>query len=131
MIIARARAPFTRVRRLVGIVIGVCALHLTVGVLDAQCSDHSPDGSSIAVAPASSHNDTSHDELPAQGAHTKPCKSAAIPCCGAMTSCGATIALGTTDQSQTLATTTHIVPSLRFAQPLSRIAAPEPPPPKA
>jgi hypothetical protein len=74
----------------------------------------------------------SHHESPAQKTdQPKPCKTAAIPCCVAMTSCGTTVALDATVSSNTFQLETQIVAASLLAQPLSRIAAPETPPPKA
>jgi hypothetical protein len=118
------------VRRFVGILTGICALYLTVGAVDVPCVDH--DGSSSesgsAVTP---HHGGSHHELPAQKSdQPKPCKTA-VPCCVAMTSCGTTIALGAGVRQDAFHIAGQIVPDSHLAQPLSRIAAPEPPPPKA
>jgi hypothetical protein len=120
------------VRRLAGIVTGICALYLTVGAVDAPCRDHSRDGSSGSSAVVMAHQNGTPHELPAQkGERPKPCKSAAIPCCVAMTSCGTTIALGASVSSAAFPIAAQIAPHFHLAQPLSRIAAPEPPPPKA
>jgi hypothetical protein len=74
----------------------------------------------------------SHHQSPAKkGEQPKPCKTAAIPCCIAMTSCGTTIALGPAVSSNTFQIGAQVAPHSHLAQPLSRIAAPEPPPPKA
>jgi hypothetical protein len=78
------------------------------------------------------HHDGSHHEVPASHSEeSAPCKSVAIPCCVAMTSCGATIALDARVSSSAFPIARQIVPSSYFTLPLSRIAAPEPPPPKA
>jgi hypothetical protein len=78
------------------------------------------------------HQDGSHHEVPASHSEqSTPCKSAAIPCCIAMTSCGAPIALDARVSSGAYPMASQIVPPSYFTQPLSRIAAPEPPPPKA
>jgi hypothetical protein len=78
------------------------------------------------------HHGGSHHESPAQkNGQPKPCKTAAIPCCVAMTSCGTTIALGAGISPNASQLEAQIVPTSHLAQPLSRIAAPEPPPPKA
>lgn len=78
------------------------------------------------------HHDGSSHELPAQKSdQPKPCKAAAVPCCIAMTSCGTTIALGAAVSPSLLWIGARIAPPSHLAQPLSRIAAPEPPPPKA
>jgi hypothetical protein len=110
---------------------GICALYLTVGAADLPCNDHSRDGISGSDMGLMVHLDGSH-RLPAQkNEQSKPCKSSPIPCCVAMTSCGATIALGESASSSGFPIASQIAPSLHFAHPLSRIAAPEPPPPKA
>jgi len=119
-------------RGFVGIVTGICALYLTVGAVDAPCNDHSRGGISGSGVAAMPHHDGSSNELPAQQSEQpKPCKSAAIPCCVAMTSCGTTIALGASVSSTVFPIAVQIVPSFHLAHPLGRIAAPEPPPPKA
>src|SRR6266550_4271270 len=78
-------------RRFVGIVSGICALYLTVGAVDAPCKDHSRDGASPSGVAPKGHHAGSHHELPVKKGAPKPCKSVAIPCCIAMTSCGTTI----------------------------------------
>jgi hypothetical protein len=78
------------------------------------------------------HHSGSHQAPPAQKSNQpKPCKTAAIPCCVAMTSCGTTIALDAGVSSNAFQPEAQIVSASHLAQPLSRIAAPEPPPPKA
>jgi hypothetical protein len=78
------------------------------------------------------HHSGSHHGSPAQKSEQpKPCKTAAIPCCVAMTSCGATVALGAGVLSTAFQPEAQIVSAFHLAQPLGRIAAPEPPPPKA
>jgi len=120
------------VRRIVGIVTAVCALYLTVGAVESPCTDHSRDAASPSSAAPMAQHGSSHHELPARETHQpKPCKSAAVPCCVAMTSCGTTIALGPDGSAAAFAIAGQIVSPFHLAQPLSRIAAPEPPPPKA
>jgi hypothetical protein len=68
--------------------------------------------------------------LPAKKGAPKPCKTVAIPCCVAMTSCGTTIVLGADGSGTVSPNADQIVPT-SYLVPLSRIAAPEPPPPKA
>lgn len=116
-------------RCLVGIVSGICVLYLTVGAVDAPCKNHSRDGSSPSAAAMADHA-SSHHEFPAKKGAPKPCKTVAIPCCVAMTSCGTSIALGGDISSTASSNSVQIVPSSSLI-PLSRIAAPEPPPPKA
>jgi len=78
------------------------------------------------------HHGGSHYESPAQKSdQPKPCKTAAIPCCAAMTSCGTTIALDPAVSPNASQIEAQLVTASHPAQPLSRIAAPEPPPPKA
>ena len=118
------------VRRFVGIVSGICALYLTVGAVEAPCKDHSRYGASSSdVAPMATHNGSQH-EMPAKKDASKPCKTVAIPCCVAMSSCGTTIVLGSNISSTVSPNAGQIVPS-SYLVPFSRVAAPEPPPPKA
>jgi hypothetical protein len=128
----RGHILYSTMRRFVGILTGICALYLTVGAVDAPCVDHGRGSSSESGVAVMSHHDGSHHELPTQKSdQPKPCKTAAIPCCVAMTSCGTTIALGAGVTPNAFQTEAQIVPACHLAQPLSRIAAPEPPPPKA
>jgi hypothetical protein len=77
------------------------------------------------------HGGSSH-ELPAQKSEQpRPCKTTVVPCCAAMTSCGMTIALGAGALPNALQIRAAVLHPSYLAQPLSRIAAPEPPPPKA
>lgn len=120
------------VRRLVGIVTGICALYLTVGAAGILCTDHSRGGVFESGMAVTTHHDGSHHELPAhKSKQPKPCRSAAILCCVAMTSCGTTIALGASVSSAAFPIAAQPASYFHLAQPLSRIAAPEPPPPKA
>lgn len=119
-------------RRLVGIVTGICALYLTLGAVDAPCGDHSSHSARDVSGPAMEHHDGGDDRLTTtKGEQPAPCKSAAIFCCVAMTSCGTTIAIDASVSTTPFPVAAQIVPSFRLAQLLSRIAAPEPPPPKA
>jgi hypothetical protein len=59
-----------------------------------------------------------------------PCKSASVPCCSAMTSCGS-IALGAHASAAAIPIVAQLVPASYLAQPLTRFQAPEPPPPRA
>lgn len=117
------------VRRIVGIVTGICALYLTVGAVESPCADHSRDGTSASNASMAQHG-SSHHELPAGGSD-QSCKSVAVPCCVAMTSCGTTITVGSNAAPAAFAIVGQIVPPFHLAQPLSHTAPPEPPPPKA
>jgi hypothetical protein len=120
------------VRRFLGILTGICALYLTVGAVDAPCLDHDRDSSAQSAPTAMSHQSTHHEEPEQKGGQPKPCKTAAIPCCTAMTSCGTTIiALGNDGSPDAFWIEGRIAPASHLSQPLSRIAAPEPPPPKA
>src|SRR6266576_3188072 len=119
-------------RRIVGILTGICALYLTVGAVEAPCNDHSRSASLGSSRAVTTPHDASHHKAPVEKREQpKPCKTAAIPCCVAMTSCGTTVALGAPVFSSALLLADQIAPSFHSAKPLSRIAAPEPPPPKA
>ena len=118
-------------RRLVGILAGICALYLTVGAVDAPCVDHGRDTTSESGAAVMMHHGGTTHESPQKSQLPKPCKTAAIPCCIAMTSCGATLALGAGTSPDAFQISAHVAHASQFAEPLSRVAAPEPPPPKA
>ncbi len=118
-------------RQVVGILTGICVLYLTVGAADASCNDHSRHGGSEVADASMLHQDGSAHNLPAnKSEQPKPCQSSAIPCCVAMTSCG-TIALAAGNSSTALSIAVQVAPPFELTAPLSRIAAPEPPPPKA
>jgi hypothetical protein len=117
-------------RRIVGIVTGICALYLMVGAVAAPCNDHSARAGS-EVMNAATHGHDGARELPAtKNNQPAPCKSASVPCCVAMISC-ATVAIAVNRASPLPPIASQGVSSLEFGKPLSRIAAPEPPPPKA
>jgi len=113
-------------RRIVGIVTGLCALYLTVGGIDAPCNDHSRQSRSVSMP---GHDGAGH-ELPVQkNGQPKPCKSSPVPCCASMTSC-MSIAIAEGAPSSALPIANQYISSFDLTKPLSRIAAPEPPPPK-
>src|SRR4030088_1410957 len=99
----------------------MCALYLTVGAV-APCVDHGV-GSSSESGVAPPPHGGSHHESPAQKSEQpKPCKTAPVPCCVAMTSCGTTVALGAGISPNASETDAQIVPPSYLARPLSRIA---------
>jgi hypothetical protein len=118
-------------RRIVGIVTGICALYLTVGAIDAPCNDHlRRTGSELGDVSTLGHDGSGH-ELPVQKSdQPTPCKSSTVPCCIAMTSC-ATIAIAERAPLTLAPIANQYVSSFDLSKPLSRITAPEPPPPKA
>src|SRR2546423_7500778 len=114
-------------RRIVGIVTGLCALYLTLGIFDAQCNDHSRQSNSVSMP---GHDGGGH-RLPVQkNEQPKPCKSSAVPCCASLTSC-TTLAMAEGPPSTVVPLARQYASSFDLTKPLSRIAAPEPPPPKA
>ena len=131
--VPKYRAVITLIlRHVVGIVTGICALYLTVGVVESPCADHSRYGTTAPSAAPMAQHGSSHHELPARGSdRSKSCKSVAVPCCVAMTSCGTTITHDSNATSAAFATAAQIVSPFQLRQPLSRLTAPEPPPPKA
>ena len=122
----------TAVRRFVGLLTGICTVYLMVGAVEAPCNDHSSGSASRLSAAAMTHHHGSHQELPGKNSeHLQPCKQGAIPCCVAMTSCGTTLVMSTSDSLVDFGFVTESVPSFQLTQPRTSIAAPEPPPPKA
>lgn len=84
----------------------------------------------IAATTMSGHG-AMHHQSPATGGGQKPCTSATLECCQAMTSCGVSASLGRTVSSDHLVGGGAVLPSGPFQTPLRRVTAPEPPPPKA
>jgi hypothetical protein len=119
------------VRRLVGILTGTCALYLTLGSVGGVCSEHSGEAGAASASAMIHHR--SADRTPVSSTQQPgPCKMpATVPCCVAMTSCGTVVAAAPTVGN--LAFSIAAPPVLFYDpnKPLSRIAAPEPPPPKA
>ena len=76
-----------------------------------------------------------HAGMPMQsqgdGDQQMPCKSSAVVCCQAMTSCGLSIQLGRTVSGGDTFPSEDRLPAVPFQTPLNRITLPEPPPPKA
>ena len=119
------------IRRIVGIITGICALYLTVGASDLACNNHSARVASQLTDPSmAAHGDSAHKLPVKQTEHPAPCKSPAVPCCVAMTTC-AISAVAESPSSTLFPTASHSVSLLDLTKPASRIAAPEPPPPKA
>ena len=120
-----------RLRRIVGILTGISAFYVTVAAPDVPCRDRARHGGSAAGTASMPHQDGSEHTLPAKkGEQPNPCKSAAIPCCVGMTSCS-TITVAERPSSIVLPLPEQIVAWREHTKPLSRVAAPEPPPPKA
>src|SRR5438270_14037673 len=119
------------IRRIVGIITGICALYLTVGASDLACNNHSARVASQLTDPSmAAHGDSAHKLPVKQTEHPAPCKSPAVPCCVAMTTC-AISAVAESPSSTLFPTVSHSVSVLDLTRPTTRIAAPEPPPPKA
>ena len=118
-----------QLRRIVGILTGISAFCVTVSAVDAPCRDQSGHAVSAADNASMQHHDGSEHTLPAKkGGQPNPCKSAAIPCCVGL--CSA-ISVAESTSSIVLPPLEQMAASRELTKPLSRIAAPEPPPPKA
>jgi len=118
-----------RFRRSVSILSGICALSLTLGRSNSGCENTGGE-MRAAVSVATS----AHAEMPMQsgtGDQQKPCKSSAVVCCQAMTSCGLSIQLARTASTSDALSRKDQLPTAAFQTPLDRITPPEPPPPKA
>src|SRR6476469_9668302 len=119
-------------RRVVAGVAGMCALCLTVGVMQPPCSVASGAmGSAAGVSTSAARHAGPNHELPVQSSNERiPCKTAPTSCCVAMTACGLGIALESRTAATSFPAGTRITHPLRLAGPLGTIPAPEPPPPK-
>jgi hypothetical protein len=62
--------------------------------------------------------------------HT-PCRSPAVVCCQAMTSCGLSVQLARSILTADEFSRDDQLPAIPFRTPLDRVTPPEPPPPKA
>ena len=123
-------SELTTVRRFVGIASALCALYLTVGPVDSPCNDHSSHAaSSESNMRMAAHSDPTHPQpSPRKDRGPASCGSSAILCCVAI--CGSTILPNTISSSRASAPAREVAPQYQISRPLSRIAAPEPPPPK-
>jgi hypothetical protein len=119
------------VRRIVGLSLAAFMLHLNVERADLACAAHAQHASAAAA-----HTSRAHHSMPTPGEHARThrdgCETPAQPdCCQALATCS--IALGiVADRSAAAPMTWHDgVRAVAQRVPLSRVTAPEPPPPKA
>lgn len=116
-------------RRSVAAISGICALSLTLGRGNTGCEKAPGDLQSVASI-ATAHGDM-HSESQHQSDRQKPCKSTAVVCCMAMTSCGLSLQLTRVVSTELVRPNGSALPTAPFQSSLNRIPAPEPPPPKA
>ena len=122
-------------RRALGLLSMLLMLHLTLVGSDTVCAKHAVDSSAAAVESHSIHAGMDGEqEHTAQrhGEQKEQCKTpVSQDCCNALTSCSPTIVVAAAPSVGSVylarATRPNSPPSSR----LSRVPAPEPPPPKA
>jgi hypothetical protein len=118
-----------RFRRSLSLLSGLCALSLTLCPGNSGCENDR--GESHATLPATA---TQHAAMPMpsqDGNDQKPCGSAAVVCCHAMTSCGMSVQVSSTVSTIYDLPRGNCIPTVPFQTALTRILSPEPPPPKA
>jgi|SRR5688572_7071133 len=117
-------------RRLLALVLSASLLHLSSTRADAVCIEH---GSAPAATPTA-HETTvpsDHHAHSAEAIEDEACETPALPeCCQALATCSTTLGSQATqrvDQSRLLHVS--VIVALQRA-PASRVATPDPPPPK-
>jgi hypothetical protein len=120
-------------RRVAGIAVALLMMHLTFVGADFACAQHgttSAVGHEHAMAHHQAHAIAVHVEDAGSG--QPPCEIPSQPqCCQALTSCTIAAALDG-DSRSTSVPFAHVgIASALMRAPLSRIVAPDPPPPKA
>lgn len=124
-------------RRFAGALTALLMLHLSLVASDAVCATHTT-GHARNAQHQSAPGGESRADMSAQMAHhgahdqrQRPCETPSqANCCQALASCGASFAASAT-RSLPPARANALVPSSVIDIPLSELAAPEPPPPKA
>jgi hypothetical protein len=116
-------------RKSLGLLLAFTMAHVAMVGSDLGCDRHAA-GATHAADMGAMH----HDEGTAQ--HTapdkKPCDVPASPkCCEAVTSCAIAVTLGSSAVVYSIPSVATVVVSFADEIPLSRIVAPDPPPPKA
>ena len=118
-------------RRFVALVLSASLLHLSSARADAVCIVHA---GATGATPAAHHETAApsdHHEHSADAAEDEACKTPALPeCCQALAACSVTLG----SQASLRVNEVHllhvsVVAALQRA-PLSRVATPDPPPPK-
>jgi len=108
-------------------------LHLTMGSSDFVCAKHGPE--STMTMPAASahmvhHQNTSHGPQDVEGSEGGKRSIPQNPCCSAMASCSVSVAATPTADSSPRRVR-RVVPPSTSHYALSRVVAPETPPPRA
>ncbi|HEU4994184.1 MAG TPA: hypothetical protein VFT29_05165 [Gemmatimonadaceae bacterium] len=120
-------------RRLVGVALGAFMLVLNVERADISCARHA----NHARAEQSDHAQMNHHQSDAGDSQESArgddgCQTPTLPaCCQAVVSCSVVLALGDMTSGTELAIRHVSLPPTAQTLPLSRVTAPEPPPPKA
>jgi hypothetical protein len=123
--------PFMLARRFIGMLTGFCVLSLTLGRVGAGCERPSAPPPSASTSMTMTDHAGAQHELPAKHQQHTSCDSSSVVCCQAMTSCGLTLALSRTASAGDEFPAVSRVSDVSLQTLVSRIAAPETPPPKA
>lgn len=118
-------------RRVIALVLSASLLHLSSARADAVCTEH---GTATGATPAAHHESAApndHHAHSAQAIEDEACETPTLPeCCQALVTCSITLGSQASlrvDQSHLLHAS--VVAALEKA-PASRVATPDPPPPK-
>ena len=118
-------------RRFIALVLSASLLHLSSARADAACTEH---GTAPGATPATHHESaasTNHHGHSGDASEDEACKTPALPeCCQALATCSVTLG----SQASLRVDEIHllhvsVVAALQRA-PVSRVATPDPPPPK-
>jgi len=118
-------------RRFIATLTGICALSLTLGRSAEGCERPNAKVASASPSMTMAQHAGAQHESPANRHQGKSCDSSTVICCQAMTSCGLTFAAGSMASAGTEFSAATRVTQIELQTPLSRVAAPETPPPKA
>jgi len=122
------------IRRVGGLLIAVLMLQLNIQSVAAACSTNSSHAKSSAAKHTKTvphHHHVTAGSQEVEHSHA-PCKTPPrAECCQAMTSCGSTLFSGRSSAPIASQRELAVVTPYTLRIPTSRIAAPEPPPPKA
>ena len=122
-------------RRALGFVSMLLMLHLTLVGSDRVCAKHGVDATAAAMHGSSAHSGMSHEQNhPAQthGEQKEQCETPiSQDCCSALTSCSPTIVVASATTVVRAMSADADRPLGPQSSMLSRVPAPEPPPPRA
>ena len=116
-------------RRAFGLLMMFLFLNLTLGSSELVCEKHGPEASSPMAGMTAHHHGQPDGASHGSHQHQSGGAPSTAPCCPAMASCGLTAVVEATDGSSTFVLHDATPSSVAHAL-LSRVTAPETPPPR-